>query len=83
MLKKIPTDIVRSTNFSRPEVSRLLTAAVISHSFRSMLLNDPAKAIAGGYSGERFQMDSAEKHQVTSIHASTLAEFATQLAEQY
>jgi hypothetical protein len=83
MLKKIPTNTVKSTNFSRPEVSRLLTAAVISQSFRSMLLNDPAKAIAGGYSGERFQMDSAEKRQVTSIHASSLAEFATQLAEQY
>ena len=83
MLKKIPICTVKSTNYSRPEVSRLLTAAIINQSFRKMLLNDPAKAIAGGYSGERFQMNSTEKHQVTSIHASTLAEFATQLAEQY
>jgi hypothetical protein len=81
MLKKIPTSTVKSTNFSRPEVSRLLTAAVISQSFRNMLLRDPAKAIARGYSGERFQMDGVEKRQVASIHASTLADFATQLAE--
>jgi hypothetical protein len=82
MLKKIPTSTVKSTNFSRPEVSRLLTAAIISQSFRSMLLNDSAKAIASGYHGERFQMGSAEKQLVTSIQASTLAEFATQLAER-
>ena len=81
MLKKIPTSTIKSTNISRPEVSRLLTAAVISQSFRSMLLNDPVKAIDSGYHGERFQMDSAEKRQITSIQASTLAEFATQLAE--
>ena len=83
MLKKIPTSTVKSTNFSRPEVSRLLTAAVINHSFRSMLLSNPAKAIAGGYSGEWFQLGSTQKRRVTSIHASTLTEFATQLAEQY
>jgi hypothetical protein len=82
MLKKITTRTVKSTNFSRPEVSRLLTAAVISQSFRSMLLNDSAKAIASGYHGEMFQMGNAEKRQVTAIHASTLAEFATQLAER-
>ena len=82
MLKKIPTIATKNTKYAHPEVSRLLTAAVINRSFRSMLLNDSAKAIAGGYHGERFQMGSAETHQVTSIHASTLAEFATQLAEQ-
>ena len=81
MLKKIPTIPAKSTKCARPEVSRLLTAAVINHSFRSMLLNDPAQAITGGYRGEKFQMGSAETHQVASIHASTLAEFATQLAE--
>jgi len=82
MLKKIPTIAAKSTENTHPEVSRLLTAAVINRGFRSMLLNDPAKAIAGGYHGEQFQMGSAEAYQVTSIHASTLAEFAIQLAEQ-
>jgi len=82
MLKKISTISVRSNKYSNPEVSRLLTAAVINRSFRSILLSDPIKAIEGGYHGERFQMGNAETHRVTSIHASTLAEFATQLAEQ-
>ena len=81
MLKKIPTITSQSTKHAHPEVSRLLTAAVINHSFRSMLLNDPAQAILDGYHGEKFQMGSTETNQVTSIHASTLAEFATQLAE--
>jgi hypothetical protein len=81
MLKKIPAISSISTKYAHPEVSRLLTAAVINRSFRSMLLNDPAKAITDGYRCERFQMGSAETHQVTSIHASTLAEFATQLAK--
>jgi hypothetical protein len=82
MLKKIPTILAKSTKYAHPEVSRLLTAAVINHGFRSMLLNDPAKAIACGYHGERFLMGSAEKRQITSVHAGTLAEFATQLSEQ-
>ena len=81
MLKKIPSIPAKSTKVAHPEVSRLLTAAVINHSFRSMLLNDPTQAITGGYHGEKFQIGSAETHQVASIHASTLAEFATQLAE--
>ena len=82
MLKKIPTISAISTKYAHPEVSRLLTAAVINQGFRSMLLNDSVKAIAGGYHGEWFHMGSEETHQVTSIHASTLADFATQLAEQ-
>ncbi len=82
MLKKIPTISAKSAKFARPEVSRLLTAAVINRSFRSMLLNDSAKAIASGFNGEQFNMGSAETHQLTSIHASTLAEFASQLAQQ-
>ena len=82
MLKKIPTLSTKCAKYANPEISRLLSAAVINRSFRSMLLNDPAKAITGGYHGELFQMGSAKTHQITSIHASTLAEFATQLAEQ-
>jgi hypothetical protein len=82
MLKKIPTISAKSTKLAHPEVSRLLTAAVINRSFRSMLLNDSAKAIAVGFHGERFNMGSTETHQLTSRHASTLAEFATQLAQQ-
>ena len=80
MLKTIPTTCANSLSQAKPEVSRLLTAAVINTGFRSMLLADPAKAIASGYQGERFQLGSHETMQVTSIHASSLADFAAQLA---
>lgn len=80
MLKKISTTFSKGILQAQPEVSRLLTAAVINAGFRSMLLADPAKAIASGYHGERFQLGSYETEQVSSIHASTLADFAAQLA---
>lgn len=67
---------------SNAEINRLLSAAIISRRFRSMLLNDPAKAIAGGYFGEKFHISSKMAQQVTAIHASTLADFATQLAQR-
>ena len=82
MLKRFPTNPVKSTKTANPEVSRLLSAAVISRSFRSALLSDPAKAIASGYFGEQFKMSDKETRQVKSIHACSLADFAVQLAGQ-
>ncbi len=64
-----------------PEYSRILSAAVINSSFRSMLLSDPAKAIANGYSGEKFNLDHADQKRLSSIHANSLADFASQLAK--
>jgi hypothetical protein len=81
MYKRIPIQSGRSSKSSNPEINRLLTAAVINRNFRSMLLNDPAKAIAGGYYGEQFNIGSKAAHQVKSIHATSLADFAAQLAQ--
>ena len=78
MLKKFQSNQLNST--SSPEYSRILSAAVINSSFRSMLLNDPAKAIAGGYSGEKFNLDHADQKRLSSIRADSLADFALQLA---
>ena len=64
-----------------PEYSRLLSAAVINSNFRSMLLSDPAKAIAGGYSGEKFNLDHSDQRRLSSIHANSLADFASQLVK--
>ena len=72
MLKKSPPHT--------QEYSRILSAAVINSSFRSMLLANPAKAINSGYSGEKFNLDQAEQNRLSSIHASSLADFANQLA---
>jgi hypothetical protein len=62
------------------EYSRILSAAVINSSFRSMLLSNPAKAVSNGYSGEKFNLDHAEQKHLSSIHATSLADFANQLA---
>jgi hypothetical protein len=78
MLKKFQSNQLNST--SSPEYSRILSAAVINSSFRSMLLNDPAKAIAGGYRGEEFNLDHADQKRLSSIRADSLADFALQLA---
>jgi len=66
---------------AQSEYSRILSAAVINNNFRKMLLQDPAKAVLGGYNGERFHLSSADQRRLLSIHASSLAEFAAQLAE--
>jgi hypothetical protein len=63
------------------EISRLLTAAVINQKFRNMLLAQPEQALANGYNGEPFQLASEEKIHISSIHANSLAEFATQLTD--
>lgn len=61
------------------EYSRILTAAVISAQFRTMLLTNPAKAIAAGFGGESFHLESEESKRVASIRATTLADFASEL----
>jgi len=78
MLKKFQFTQMNST--CTPEYSRILSAAVINSRFRSMLLSDPAKAIAGGYSGEKFNLGHADQKRLSSIHANSLADFALQLA---
>ena len=62
------------------EYSRILSAAVINNHFRQMLLNDPVKAISNGYSGEQFEINSEEKSRLSTIKASSLADFAAQLS---
>ncbi len=73
------TSSPRPRTFS-PEYSRILSAAVINSAFRQMLLNDPLKAVSGGYSGERFELDSDDKSRLASIHVTSLADFAAQLS---
>jgi hypothetical protein len=61
------------------EVSRLLTAAVISAQFRQMLLSNPDKAISAGYGGESFHLPREQKKRIASIRATSLADFASQV----
>lgn len=64
----------------RQELSRLLTAAVISSQFRQMLLSNPDKAISAGFGGESFYLPGEEKKRIAAIHATSLADFASQIS---
>ncbi len=80
MLRNFKTTSSSRSLKSSPEYSRILSAAVINSGFRQMLLKDPVKAICSGYSGEKFDLNSADKSRLASIHAASLAEFAAQLS---
>ena len=79
MLKKIE-NYNNNQNSHNQEYSRLLSAAVINHNFCNMLLSDPSKAINNGYSGEKFNLSKDAQEKITTIHASSLQEFAAKLA---
>jgi len=72
-----------SSATTRPhqEISRLLTAAVVNIHFRQMLLANPGKAISRGYAGEAFRITSDEKKRLSSIRATSLADFASQAVQ--
>jgi len=62
------------------EISRLLTAAVINGSFRQTLLNNPGSAISSGFGGEAFNLGADVVKRLSTIRATSLADFASQLA---
>jgi hypothetical protein len=62
------------------ELGKLVHAALISAGFRELLLTDAAAALAAGCAGETFRRTPQERELVLSIHASSLQDFAMQLA---
>ncbi|HMN11240.1 MAG TPA: hypothetical protein PKD55_02810 [Bellilinea sp.] len=78
MLQSISiTDVTKHT--MQYEFGKLLSAAVVSSQFRSLLLTDPGKAIRSGFAGENFELTSEARTKIESIHATSLVEFASQL----
>ncbi len=61
------------------EFSRLLTAAVINGSFRQALLDNPGEAISSGFGGEAFNLGADVVKRLSTIRATSLAEFASQM----
>lgn len=61
------------------EYGRILSAAVVSEQFRKLLLTNPGMALSAGFAGEKFQLNSEDRNRLTSIRATSLADFATQL----
>jgi hypothetical protein len=82
MVTKFQESNLTGPQNSRPrqEVSRLLTAAVISSQFRQVLLTNPNKALSSGYGGEKFNLPREQQKRVASIRANNLADFASQLS---
>lgn len=66
---------------TQQEFSRLLTAAVINGSFRKALLSNPGQAISSGFGGEAFNLGADVVQRLSSIRATSLSEFATQLSD--
>ncbi len=61
------------------EYGRILSAAVISEQFRKLLLSNPSMALAVGFAGEKFHLNTEDRNRLTAIHATSLVDFAAQL----
>lgn len=64
---------------SNDELNRLLCAAVVSKSFRSMLVANPEIAAATGYQGESFNLSGEDQDWLSSVRPSNLVDFAANM----
>lgn len=64
------------------DLNRMLTAAVVSRRFRTLLLTDPQMALHAGYNNESFHLSENERDVILAIHAADLRDFAAQLEAQ-
>jgi hypothetical protein len=61
------------------EISRIMTAAVVSLTFRRNLLSNPLHAIEMGFGEETFILEQEQTDRLANIRANTLEEFATKI----
>ena len=61
------------------ELSRMLSAAVVSRKFRDLLLLDPKAAVHSSYQGEVFNLDADETAWLLSTRPTDLADLAAQM----
>jgi hypothetical protein len=64
---------------SNEELNRLLCAAVVSKSFRSMLVANPEIAAKTGYQGETFNLSDEDRCWLSSVRPTSLVDFAANL----
>ncbi len=62
-------------------LSGLFAAAVVSQSFRDMLLSDPEKALKQGYLGKTFGLSQADAELIVSLNAKSLPDLAKQVVQ--
>ncbi len=66
---------------SHAGLSGLFAAAVVSRSFREMLLSDPEKALRQGYLGKGFGLSQADASLIVSLSAKSLSALAQQVVQ--
>ena len=75
------TNVIRKVENqpSYDELNRLLSAAIVSKSFRHMLLTSPEIAVASGYQGETFNLSLEDRNWLFSIRPASLVELAASM----
>ena len=58
------------------ELSGVFAAAVVSQSFRDLLLSNPEQALKQGYGGKSFRLSAEAASRIVSLNAKTLPELA-------
>jgi hypothetical protein len=76
---KMPLKIDPQDNHSG--LSGLFAAAVVSQSFREMLLSNPEKALKQGYLGKGFDLSQADTDLIISLNAKSLPDLAKQVVK--
>ena len=66
---------------SHAGLSSLFAAAVVSTSFREMLLKEPEKALRQGYLGKGFALSPEDASLIVSLNAKSLADLASQVVQ--
>ncbi len=61
------------------ELNRVLCAAVVSTSFRNMLLANPEIAVSSGYQGEKFNLTDEDRRWLYSTHPTNLVDLAADM----
>jgi hypothetical protein len=74
-----PTMIQVDNPSRNDELNRLLSAAVVSKSFRNMLLANPEIAVASGYQGETFNLSPEDQSWLYSIRPANLIDLAANM----
>jgi len=75
------TTVIRQVDHSpsNDELNRLLCAAVVSNSFRNLLLTHPEVALLSGYQGETFNLSTEDQNWLYSIRPSNLVDLAANI----
>ena len=79
-LKLQPT-LTMDPSTSHAGIGSVFAAAVVSGSFRELLLKNPEQALKQGYQGNRFALSPEDAALIASISAKSLPDLAQQVVQ--